>query len=48
MHSIIQAYDMKAENGYLTTDGAGLISLSKAKKLAYVLKLDETPSAFQI
>ena len=48
MDSIIQVDDMKAENGDLTTDGAGLISLSVAKKLAYVLELDETPSAFQI
>ena len=48
MDSIIQVDDMKAENGDLTTDGAGLISLSKAKELAYILELDETPSAFQI
>ena len=46
--SIIQEDDMKAGNGDLTTDGAGLISLSKAKELAYILELDETPSAFQI
>ena len=48
MDSFILADDIKAENGDLTTDGAGLISLSKAKELAGVLELDETPSAFQI
>lgn len=30
---------MKAENGDLTKDGAGLISLSKAKKLALIFEL---------
>ena len=39
---------MNAENGDLTKDGAGLISLSKAKKLALIFELHETPSAFQI
>ena len=48
MDSIIQVDDKKAENDDLTTDGAGLISISKAKELACTLELDETPSAFQI
>ena len=46
--SIIYSNDNRAENGDLTTDGAGLISLSKAKEIAEKLELDETPSAFQI
>ena len=48
MDSIIHADDRKAENGDLTTDGAGLISLTKADELVNILNLDETPSAFQI
>ena len=46
--SIIYSNDSRAENGDLLTDGAGLISLSKAKEIAEKLELDETPSAFQI
>ena len=48
LDSINYSNDIKAENGDLTTDGAGLISLSKAKEIAQSLELDETPSAFQI
>ena len=48
MDSIIFVDDRKAENGDLTTDGAGLISLTKADELVNILNLDETPSAFQI
>ena len=48
MDSINYSDDIKVENGDLTTDGAGLISLSKAKEIARSLELDETPSAFQI
>ena len=48
MDSIILADDIKAENGDLTTDGAGLISLTKAAELVKILSLDERPSAFQI
>ena len=40
--------DLKVENDDLTTDGAGLISLEKAKEIANLMELDETPSAFQI
>ena len=47
-NSIIYSNDNRAENCDLTTDGAGLISLSKAKEISEKLELDETPSAFQI
>ena len=47
-NSIIYSNDNRAENRDLTTDGAGLISLSKAKEISEKLELDETPSVFQI
>ena len=46
--SIIYSNDNRAENGDLTTNGAGLISLSRAKEVSEKLELDETRSAFQI
>ena len=48
LDQIHHADDLKAENEDLTTDGAGLISLPKAQEIAKFMKLDETPSAFQI
>ena len=39
---------MKAENDDLTTDGAGLVFLEKAKEITNLMELDEPLYAFQI